>query len=251
MTSVTGRIKQIKQPRGGYLPIKQMSVQKYDGADLHPHENTQPSLVGLAVDYLTRVMLGDKPVTAFAPSIHGLADAEGLGMTLSVYPDAMPTDLSGVSIRNAIIFASFDSIFRAGPHTYRPPTLPDKETTENIRRMVERSVTFFTDVYPATANGFDFEGGYTDLVSSGDGDFLTRTGLWDMKVLRGNLTSNHSLQLLMYWRMGLRSIHDVFQDIRTLGFYNPRKNEATTIDIADIPEDVIRIVDTEVIGYPF
>jgi len=42
MTSVTGRIKQIKQPRGGYLPIRHMTVQKYDGADLHPYENTEP-----------------------------------------------------------------------------------------------------------------------------------------------------------------------------------------------------------------
>lgn len=251
MTSVTGRIKQIKQPHGGYLPIRHMSVQKYDGVDLHPYENTEPPLVGLAVDYLTRVMLGDDPVTAFAPSIHGLMIAERLGMDLEIHPDAMPTDLSDASITNAVILASFDSIFRAGPHVYRTPTLPNNETTENIRRMVERSVTFFTEVYPATANGFDFEGGYTDLVSAGDGDFLTRTGLWDMKVFRGSLTANHSLQLLMYWRMGLHSIHDMFQDIRTLGFYNPRKNEATTIDIADIPDDVIKIVDTEIIGYPF
>ena len=59
----------------------------------------------------------------------------------------------------------------------------------------------------------------------------------------------HTLQLLMYWRMGLHSIHTEFQGIKYLGIYNPRTNEACRIAVDDIPEDVIAEVEKEVIGY--
>lgn len=250
MTSVTGRIKDIKQPYGGYLPIKHMVSQRYeDDFALHPYENTAPSLVGLTVDYLTRVMLGDDPVEAFEVSIYGIAIATKLKLNISIYPESMPTDLSDESITNAVILSSFDSIFRATPQAYREPVLPDKHTIENIRQMVKRSVLFFTEEYRITKSGFSLEGAYTDTITAGDGDMLTETGLWDMKVLRGKLTTQYSLQLLIYWRMGLRSIHPEFEDIRLLGFYNPRKNEATTIETAYISDSIIKTVEEEVIGY--
>lgn len=250
MTTVTGRVKEVKQPHGGYLPIQQMTVTKYDdGVMLHPYENTAPQLVGLAVDYLTRVMLGDNPAKAFDVSLYGLMIAEKLKMKLSMYPTHIPDDLSSESIRNAVIMASYDAIYRASPTAYRAPTLPNNQTIENIRQMVKRSVSFFSEEHQIVRSGFTFEGAYTDIIRAGDGDMLTEKGLWDMKVLRGQLTSQHSLQLLIYWRMGLRSIHPEFKRVDTLGFFNPRKNEATTIPVTEIPENVTRVVDTEVIGY--
>lgn len=63
MVSVTQRIKEINQPRGGYLPIKLFSVEQFeDHRVLHPVESVSPSLVGICVDYLTRFMKGQKPV---------------------------------------------------------------------------------------------------------------------------------------------------------------------------------------------
>ena len=41
-------------------------------------------------------------------------------------------------------------------------------------------------------------GGYTDKITSGDGDFLTVDTLWDFKVLKANIKSQHTLQLLVY-----------------------------------------------------
>ena len=55
MVSVTQRIKQIKQPRGGYLPVKAFTVTTLDdGQALNPEESIAASLVGTAVDYLSR-----------------------------------------------------------------------------------------------------------------------------------------------------------------------------------------------------
>lgn len=53
----------------------------------------------------------------------------------------------------------------------------------------------------------------------------------------------------MYWRMGLRSIHTEFQNIKYLGVYNPRLNEVYRISVDAIPRDVIIEVDRDVIGY--
>ena len=72
MTSVTNRIKVVKQPRGGYIPLKQFSaITLDDGKTLNSDESVSPGLVGLAVDYLTRLMNGAQPKEAFKISLNG------------------------------------------------------------------------------------------------------------------------------------------------------------------------------------
>ena len=62
MTSVTNRIKVVKQPRGGYIPLKQFSaITLDDGKTLNSDESVSPGLVGSAVDYLSRLMNGANP----------------------------------------------------------------------------------------------------------------------------------------------------------------------------------------------
>lgn len=59
MYSVTQRIKQITQPRGGYVKPKDFSVTVLDDkVVLNPLENIHPTLMGLVVDYLTRYATG-------------------------------------------------------------------------------------------------------------------------------------------------------------------------------------------------
>ena len=71
--SVTQRIKQVKQPRGGYINPREMeTIELGEGADsLNPDENVHASLVGLAVDYLTRFELGSPAEEAFHISLLG------------------------------------------------------------------------------------------------------------------------------------------------------------------------------------
>lgn len=55
MYSVTRRIRETKQPRGGYIkPSSMMKTEFDDGVILHENENISPSITGMAVDYLTR-----------------------------------------------------------------------------------------------------------------------------------------------------------------------------------------------------
>lgn len=249
--SVTQRIKSIKQPRGGYLNPKQFSKIKLeeDISDLNINENISPILIGLAVDYLTRYNCGVSKEKSFNISMFGarlIDDIESAELLLSKI-----TGIDDDSIISAVKLSGYDVVYRAGPMRYRNVSEinPDTETIENIRTMVKRALNFFVLYGPVVLEGFTFEGGYTDQVSVGDGDFMTEDVLWDFKVSKKDPTKENTLQLMMYWRMGLRSNHSEFKTIKKLGIYNPRLNIVYIIDVEDIPSNIIKEIEKEVIGY--
>ncbi|KJU92253.1 hypothetical protein [Streptococcus salivarius] len=250
MVSVTQRIKQIKQPRGGYLPIKTFTVTTLDdGQGLNPEESIVASLVGTAVDYLSRYMDGTSVEEAFEISLLGARAMRMEAKVFGLLDDVK--ELDDLSIIKACQLAGFDSAFRADPLAYRPVEgiVPDQATIANIRIMVERSLSFFNAFGPVTADGFTMEGAYTATITTGDGDFLTKDTLWDFKVSTNKPNKDHTLQLLIYYLMGRRSIHPEFQTIEKLGIFNPRQNTIYQLPISDISDEVIKEVETVVIGY--
>lgn len=74
--------------------------------------------------------------------------------------------------------------------------------------------------------------------------------LWDFKVSGYPPNPRYTLQLLIYWRMGLHSVHPEYQSIRRLGFFNPRRNEVWLLDVDRITPELIDWTDRELIGYP-
>lgn len=198
---------------------------------------------------MTRFMLGTPVVDAFAISMLGAQCIEEDSTASRLMSGVKGLD--DRSIVNAVKLTGFDVCFRSSPMGYRPVKgiNPDEPTIQNVRTMVERALHFF-DVYgPKTLDGFTFGGGYTDTVSAGDGDFMTANTLWDFKVSKYRPSKEHTLQLLMYWRMGLHSVHAEFQSIKYLGVYNPRLNKVYRIKVDAIPDDVIAEVEKDVIGY--
>lgn len=115
--------------------------------------------------------------------------------------------------------------------------------------MIQRSLNFFDNYGPIICDGFTFEGGYTPTVSKGDGDFLTEDTLWDFKVSKSRPTNKHTLQLLMYWIMGMHSIHPEFNKIKKIGFFNPRLNIVLTYDLSKLSNVIIKTIEDEVICY--
>lgn len=249
--SVTQRIKQVKQPRGGYINPKTMtSTVLGEGIEaLNPEESTHAGLVGTAVDYLTRFMLGSSAEEAFYISMLGAKIKKE-----EKKAQKMMTAIKGLdakSVITAVKLCGYDVCYRADITGYKPvdEIMPDGAAIENIITMVHRSLNFFDSYGPKVLDGFTFEGGYTNIVSTGDGDFTTKDTLWDFKVSKLPVKKEHTLQLLMYWRMGLHSIHPEFKDIQFLGIFNPRLNTVSRIAVADIPIEVIKEVETDVIGY--
>lgn len=250
MASVTERIKHIKQPRGGYIKPKEFTVINLeDGIELYSDENIHSSLVGLAVDYMTRYTAGTPIDEAFRISLLGAS-----GIKEDDYAEKLLKGIKGLddsSIANACKLVGYDVCFRVGVNGYKPvqDIEPDSNTISNIRNMINRSLKFVEKYGPITKDGFTFAGGYTDVVSSGDGDFLTETTLWDFKVSKKAPTNVHTLQLLMYYLMGIRSIHEEFQTIKNLGIFNPRLNNVYLLEMSCISPEIIEEVSSEVIGY--
>ncbi|MEM5591945.1 hypothetical protein AAHH67_09775 [Niallia circulans] len=72
MYSVMRRVKETKQPRGGYIKPKDFKVfELNDGKVLFDEENIQAGLIGLAVDYLTRLTMGSSLENTFRISLRG------------------------------------------------------------------------------------------------------------------------------------------------------------------------------------
>lgn len=248
---VTLRVRQVAQPRGGWLPCRCFArVPLSDPERLRSRENRSPAEVGLVVDYLTRLMCSGNVRKAFAPSLAGAAASDGL-----VAAERLLSRINGLSdrsIRAAFDLVRFDQVARRGPTGMglsRRPVLADDDTCWNVRRMAQRSCRFLDAFGPVIWDGFTFEGGYTPVVSFGDGDFLTRDTLWDMKAMRGEPTKDCTLQLLCYWLMGLHSVHPEYRRIRWLGFYNPRLDVVYRCPVASLPWPVLRSVCVDVIGY--
>lgn len=278
MASVTSRINQIKQPRGGYIKPSDFVVESQnDGIVLNPDENVHASIVGMSVDYLTRFMNGAKPEDAFDISLKGASQADAFGVRNSL-PVAKSMlncikSLDDASIVNACKLVTFDVWFRNAPaammaKTYKE-TNPDKATIVNIRTMVNRSLVFFKKYGPITKDGFTFEpidgdlsdyrkmcetkkgswGGYTGTVDTGDGDFLTRDTLWDFKVTVSEPTNKHTLQLLMYWIMGQHSGQEIYKTINKIGIFNPRLNKVYLFRVDVLPNEIIQEIEKDIICY--
>lgn len=261
MTTVTRRIRQIKQPQGGYLPIKDFKETSFqtevDLTDIS-QENISPFLLGTVVDYLTKYYSDDStPIEAFDIAWAGadlLSYFVKRKANSSLKKIGKNDDLNNKVIINACYLASLDVAYRRGPEAYDPKVncVPDLYTIKVIKTLVERSVGFFETIDPIKRSGFTLdESSFTEYINKGNGGFITEEGLWDMKVSIKEPNSKHTLRVLVNYLMGLEShsLVDDFEQIETLGIFNPRLNKSYTLEIDNIDPKIIETVSREVIGY--
>lgn len=250
MSSVTNRIKEIKQPRGGYINPKEFKeILLNDKNSLNNEENIHASIIGMAVDYLSRINMGDTKEEAFKISLIGAQIIQQSDKAQKLLKKIKGLDDS--SIVAACKLVGYDVCFRAGINFFKPVENinPDKHTIENIRIMVNRTEIFNKEYGPIKENGMTFSGGYTQTITSGDADFMTEDTLWDFKVSNDKPKSAHTLQLLVYYLLGIHSNKEKYSKIKNLGIFNPRLNKVFLIDIDKISEETIKLVENEVIGY--
>ena len=265
MATVTTRINQIKQPRGGFVPVSKFEkIQLDDGKILNAKENISPSIIGTVVEYLARNETGADNEDAFAISLLGARNCgRYYNKTAQVMNEAIDLlnsikkGLDDQSIINACKLASFDVWYRNLPYAISMNISnisneinPNKETVENIKIMVERGKKFLKNYGPVKLSGFNFlPYGYSKVVDAGDGDFLTKDTLWDFKTIKSNITSKHTLQIMMYYLMGKRSGQIIFDDIKNIGIFNPRKNEIYLLNTNTISKETIEIIEKDIICY--
>ena len=250
MASVTGRIKEIKQPRGGYINPKELEeIDLEDDYSLSENENLSPNIVGLAVDYLSRLQLNTSKEEAFRISILGSYIINDLWKAQKLLKKINGID--DKSIVAACKLVGYDVCFRAGPMYYKSikEIKPDQATIENIKIMVNRILKFVEKYGPIKEEGMTFDGAYTEKISSGDADFMTEDTLWDLKTSKNGPQSSHTLQLLIYYLLGMHSDNEKYSKIKKLGIFNPKLNKVYIIEISKISENVIKEVEENIIGY--
>ncbi|MCJ2002864.1 hypothetical protein [Pseudolactococcus carnosus] len=260
MVSVTQRISQIKQPRGGYIKPSQFNFFEYqDEFTLNENENIHATVIGLAVDYLTRFIMGANVSDAFKISLKGANIAEknfkqNKAIQTATNLISNITSLDEKSIISCCKLVTYDVWYRNHIAALKAKgveeTNPNPDTIQNIKILVERSLKFWNEYGPIIKDGFTFEpSGYTKSVNTGDGDYLTADTLWDFKVSKDKPSNRHTLQLLMYWIMGQHSGQDIFTNITKLGIFNPRLNKVYTIDMSSISKEAIEEIEREIICY--
>lgn len=260
MSSVTARIKEIKQPRGGYIKPSSMAIiDLNDGKSLAETENVHSSIIGMVVDYMTRFMMGTDISEAFKISILGAEKASRIAIKKA--KNEIEGYLQGInglddkSIVNACKATTFDVWYRRNEMEAilakgADEINPDSDTISNIRILVERSIRFWNEYGPIKVYGFTFgEKGYTKTVDAGDGDFLTQDTMWDFKVSKNAPKSEHTLQLLMYYIMGVHSEKPEFKEIQKIGIFNPRLNKVYLYDLSNVPAETIKEIENSVICY--
>ena len=247
--SVTRRISEVDQPPGGFINPRLMNETRFDDGKTLGEENIPPTIVGLAVDYLTRWVMGSSLSEAFIISVLG-GFAGGKAEDVAEHMCGI-RGLDDDSIESACRTCMYDSYYRArrAPKTDPFLTFVDHQTCENIRIMIERSKRFFEVYGPITESGPKFPGAYTEVVGAGDGDYLTETTIWDFKVSKNIPTKDHTLQLAMYYIMGKHSTDSHFDNVRNIGIFNPRLNTVYVLDMSKVPKETIRRIEAEVIGY--
>lgn len=144
MPSVTQLIRNyVKQPLVGYIRPKNFSmVNIEDENNLQDGENIFLGLIGMAVDYLTRLMLGELPTDAFGISLAGARLISDEDNAIEILAEIK--GLNDKSIRSACKLVGYDVVFRKGKIYYCPveDIKPNSKTISNIRIMVNRSLKF-------------------------------------------------------------------------------------------------------------
>lgn len=254
MYTVSKRANDYKQPRGGFIPPSTFEKIKIeDGIELK-EENISPGIIGTVVDYMVRFLNGSLLDEAFAIPMLGakLLKKEKEASQLLDSIDGLDDN----SIIAACKIVAFDAVVRAGVIAYKPieEINPDEHTVFNIKTMIKRCQKFIENYGPIVDEGMTFIGGYTETVVSGDADFMTEDTIWDLKVTKNAIKSSQTLQILMYYLMGCRTIilnadYDFKNKIKKIGIYNPRLNEIYIKSINEIDEQIIKEVEEQVIGY--
>ena len=260
MPSVTQIINTISQPRGGFVPKSLFEETKFEDfnvlKEIKSDNNSLASIQGLAVDYLTRYLLTKDKTSAFHISFLGavkLDETFGSNNEVKKYLTLLENinGLDDKSIFYACQIVGYDVAFRSDLKTYRNVNeiKPSKEMVSNIRIMVYRGLYFLEKYGPVIADEMTFEGGYTELVNSGDGDYLTKNMIIDFKVTQKSFSNKWSLQLLMYYILGIHSIHLEYKNVNKLCIFNPLENVSYIVNVSDISDKTKYLVSNKVIGY--
>lgn len=276
MTTATQAVRSAKQPRGGYVPPKMMVIMDFADDEYRDElvlgmsrEKSQPAIVGVVVDYLTRFMLESRigmdttamkwdrvPRHGIRNDIHMLSEEEYCKVKERVQ------GLDADSVDAMFMLTAWDTMYRAGIEI-DPDTLhPDEVTTDHVIRMVAKALEMLGD--GEVAIGPTFIGGMPDGIQSADADFIRDGWLVDMKVSKKEAPDiTQTLQLAVYYIMGkmviegrgnppgmghFNTYRDAFRNMHGVEILNPRCGVMWRLLMKEVPDETIEAIIGDVMG---
>lgn len=200
--------------------------------------------------------MGDDPEETFEVATvgAGMVGASDVAESLIADIDAAALksgEIDEKSVVSLCRLSGFDSAFRAGASAYRPVSEinPDRQTIADIGNLILRTKAFFEASAEPVIAGFTFEGAYTDDAGASDGDYICGDTLWDLKVSKNEPTIKNTMQVLLYYLMGLRSSKDEFKAVTRIGLFNPWLQKSWSISVLDLDESFLSMVENDILGY--
>lgn len=253
MSGVYDTVKRIKQPNKGYLSLAEFDrIQYYDSISLYKKTNLHYFIVGWAVEQLTDLIMGYNKDDIYGYHLFrsqkvsynrypiwcypkGVSNSIELESYIHKLVNSVSDNLSSFNIKIACELAGF-TMFRLGNEPKSVEDYhPDKQTIHNIRAMVNRSVAYLKK-YNNLSCSVLLKPYQSNL--SGACDYMSNESLIDLKVLKKQPTSKHTLQLLTYFIMSrLRGFH-----IKKVALFNARSNTAYEKYTDDISPEILNEV---------
>ena len=266
------------QPRGGFIdphdmeskPISNDYPENYikDMLDVTTSMgNFTAQSLGLVFDYLLRIeiaiMSGEKisraVIGAFPVACRGAMmvdkwdDAQRLLKNIALLyakRDNIDDNLLEIA-QNASELVVYDAVFRAGYYNpdHKPPKLNEHDfnTLSIMLGSTEEYLTRENDHIISLGFGFTAEGAKN--VAPSDGDILTETSLIDLKCSIKKPTSKHTLQLLLYYILGMHENKEIFGKLQYLKILNPRLGAVYSYEIAKVDKETLKHIEKDIMGY--
>lgn len=141
----------------------------------------------------------------------------------------------------------------SGTTNSRTENVPNRKTIENIITMTNRLINFLDRERNLVAFDFPFadneQSGYSEVISSGMGDCLTKYGIFIIDISNKIPTNETILKAITHYIMAKASKMPIFDEIVKVGIFNPRLNTCYYTFIENIPRSIIKEVKYDLICY--
>lgn len=191
-----------------FVKISGFHLQEMGGINLSKKENIHPSIIGIAVDYLTRTYFSKNAKCVFDISLRGAELIDERDKAEKILEHVNPGDIvSNMSVIAACKLSTYDVVFRAGKVFFKGPdgVMPDAGTIENVKALTEMSIDFLNKQAGEVFSYITFSGmKENSYISSGDADYMTLNlsensfMLWDLKSSKLKPTAKDVYQVMIY-----------------------------------------------------
>ena len=261
------------QPHGGFAPPKEMEEVLLDDDPRDRYEwlvdttckmgSLSPQIRGLVFDYLLRVELAimagaavdDAVLNAFQVSFMGaniagrFDEAEKLAIKLVELYKKQKRDRQRIA-QVASELVIYDAVFRGAfynPNAEVPKVNKDDKNALDL--MLMAAECYLLEKEKIVSLGFSFRATGAENVCQSDGDLLTEDSIIEIKCSAKKPTSKHTLQLLLYYILGMHEYPNEFKTIKFIKVLNPRLGRVYSYEIQKVGIDNLKHIEQKIMGY--